>query len=150
MDVAAVRKFDGRIHVCVAIGGEGWGRVKSCDTLKWLWFLLTQTELAWKVFALEGSAIRTGWTGLFITCPGRKACEEAEASAVADRYRQPLLVLPLSPGAHLQIGVRTVSGLMFPFWTGSSPLWSWERAYDRNCSWGFSWSHRGRKVKEWT
>lgn len=70
---AAVTKSGGRVHICDT---ERWGCLrerKSSGTLKWLlFFLLTQTPLAWKVFALEVSDIRTGWPGLLATRPGKK------------------------------------------------------------------------------
>lgn len=71
---AAVIKSGGRVHVCDT---GRWGRLrerKSWGTLKWLlFFLLTQTPLAWKVFALKVSDIRAGWPGLLATRPGEKA-----------------------------------------------------------------------------
>ena len=58
----------------------------------------------------------------------RRPCEAAGALAAAPRYTQPPLV-PLSLGVCFQIGVGAVSGLVFPFQAGPSPLQSSEREF---------------------
>jgi len=92
----------------------------------------SNSELAWKVFALEVSEIRTGRTGLLVTPGGRGPPEEAghpRPSGVSGRcaFHQksedsPYWFPPFPLAAHVQTIVGTVSGLMFPFWTDPSPL----------------------------
>lgn len=72
--------------------------------LKWL-VSSSDSTLSRRVFALEVSALGTGCTGLFVTFPesdrfvreqgfltGVPSPSRGASAAVADRYRQPLLV----------------------------------------------------------
>lgn len=134
MDAAAVRKLDRRVHVCdEGEEEEGRGKVKSYDTLKWLLlFLLTQKRLGksllWRRQVLEQAELDSHmprWEGLVRKRGSRKACSLPP--------EEPLQWLIGTGGpfwhpsffrAHLQIGVNTVSGSMFPFPTDPTLLWS--------------------------
>lgn len=77
--------------------------------------------------------IRAGGTGLFVTPLGERAPEEAgrprpaavSGAGASHQLRRTVLIGSPSPSvARVQIGVGTVSGLMFPFWADPAPLQS--------------------------
>lgn len=164
MDAAAVTKSDRRIHVC---GTRRWGQwwwweSKTCDTLRWLlFFLLTQTKLAWKVFALEKvSDTSTGPAGLFVTSPGEKALWGSRGPGRWASHH--LGASAVAAGTDSLCRYRFLWGPIFRLELEQFQDWCslcrqgclhFEalRIYVRNYLWGFSWIHNGRKVERtWT
>lgn len=81
----------------------------------------SNSKLAWKVFALEVSEIRTGRTGLLVMPLGERAPEGAgrlrpagvSGGCAFHRLRIALILFtPFPLVAHVQVGVGTISGLM--------------------------------------